>query len=265
MVRTAMTRTTATRTRYGLTDLLSGLVLGCLALLTLNAPAAAQMTGDANADRRRSYYVTGDGAIGLVLDRTGPRTVLRFENSDRAVVLRSQPAGRGDLLMRNERGDVVLRLTSFGPATYFPNGDLRGVPVSRTSRYQQHPDRRGAPASQKDVAALEVDAKRHAAQASIALGGSVIFDGDWTALPKTGTETLAEAIANVGNALDNLAKEPDLSDTLADRLNRVRFEEKTLPGLRRDGGTLYVDIADAPGLDGRPSSASIMSFLRDTH
>ncbi len=259
-----MTRTMMKRTGYDLTDLLFCLVLAGL-FFSVVTPAFAQMTGQDFADRRQAFYVTGDGAIGLVLDRSGPQTVLRINNSSQSVILRSKPAARGDQLLQNEHGHVVLRLTSFGPATYYPNGDLRGIPVLRTARHESQPRQTRAmaqlakPAGSADV---KTEAKRRAANASIALGGSVVFDASWAPLPKTGTETLSEAISNAATALDNLAMEPDVGEVLAERLNRVRFEEKAEPGLRREGGTLYVDYADAPGHAGRPTSASIMSFLR---
>ncbi len=258
MTRTRLEHTRSLGRSSGLGPFL--LVMGLILIQSVSS-ASAQLLGRDASDRRIVFYKSGDGSFGFVIDRTGPQTVMRFRGSRENIVLRSAPAARGDMLLRNERGDVVLRLTSFGPATYYPQGDLRGIPVLRT-RGQETGANRDAKRAPK-IAELRTEAARLAAGVSEALGGSVVFDADWVAMPETGTATLAEAVSNAANALDNLSKEPEERAALGTGLNRVRFEQGGAPGLRREGGTLYVDYTDASGLDGRPSSTSIMSFLRE--
>ncbi len=219
-----------------------------------NAPQNAMMA-----------YRSGDGSIGFTVEQAGGRVVMRFAgNQGREIILRSRPATRGDLVMQDERGSVVLRVTSFGPATYFPEGNLRGIPMlqapnkglGETKKVMQQV------AGNEAIEDVRLEAASLAAKVSQSLGASILFDLDMPPMPRTGTRTIGEAVRNVANALENLAKEPKSRDDLSDTLNRVRFTKEEQPGLHREGRILYVNIADAFGHEGRPASTSIMSFLR---
>ncbi len=84
-------------------------------------------------EQRLSFYVSGDGKVGFVLDRTGQLPLMRMNGSSEVIVLHPYPATRGDIVMHNKAGDIVLRMTSYGPATYFPDGDKRGIPLLRSN------------------------------------------------------------------------------------------------------------------------------------
>jgi hypothetical protein len=67
-----------------------------------------------------------EGGDAFVLDRTGPRALLRFQNRDEVWALDGHPAPRGDTVFKNDVGETVLRASKLGGLTLFtrraPNG-----------------------------------------------------------------------------------------------------------------------------------------------
>lgn len=72
-------------------------------------------------------FETMDGRPAFVLDRSGPRPLFRYSWGGEVLVLREVHTTRGDLLYKNDQGDVVLRRHRVGDATLFPQGRSRGV------------------------------------------------------------------------------------------------------------------------------------------
>lgn len=71
-------------------------------------------------------YVSQDDDS-FVLDRSGPETLLRFDGDDEIWALKSSPAARGDVVYRNDLGQLMLRATRLGGVTVFTRSRPSGV------------------------------------------------------------------------------------------------------------------------------------------
>jgi hypothetical protein len=108
---------------------LVALVIAALSVLTLMSPATAE------AQSRRAMPPTGryvsDGGQAFIIDSSGMRPLLRFDQSAEIWVLRPTPAPRGDIIYRNDNGDQILRVTADGGITLYTTRTPQGSPVSR--------------------------------------------------------------------------------------------------------------------------------------
>lgn len=72
-------------------------------------------------------FETMDGRPAFVLDRSGPKPLFRYAWGGEVLVLREVHTTRGDILYKNDQGEVVLRRHRVGDATLFPQGRSRGI------------------------------------------------------------------------------------------------------------------------------------------
>lgn len=235
-----------------------GAALPALALLAGLGATAAQ--ADRGANRLVSHYVTSDGSMGFVLDRSGARPMMQFTGSADVILLNPAPAARGDMIMRNPQGAVVLRVTSYGPATFYPEGNSKGIPLIRTPEGVQVAAGRHA----LDAGTMRSQARLVGEHVSMAVGKPVAFQADWEAVEADERSALglSRSVQSVAEALRDLADKPKERKALAARLDTVTFMPGDGAGLRRQGRTLYVEYDRTKGEAGAPKPASIISFMR---
>ncbi len=229
-------------------------------------PAAAQLVNQESMDRSRTYYYSNDQRIRLEIDRTGSQTVVRVDQvirnarpTDRMVrtmTVQSLPAARGDMLLRNEDGDVVLRMTSFGPATYYPEGNYLGIPVIETSEHKTVET-----ATTDETVDVKETMGRYSSTITQTYNQLIYFDVDWSNHAPSADPVLHSAFQTATKALTELAVEDDIRQRVAKGLSRVKFIAGENADLRWQNETLFVYYQDNAG-GGFPQAADIMGFIR---
>lgn len=245
------------RLRSAVTFVAATLTLLCLCTA---APAAAQegslkdfLFGDKRGESERqatpppvARYVSDTGE-GFILDRSNERTLLRFENSPEIWVLQPQIGPRGDVIYKNDIGQVLLRATRVGGLTLFTGKRPGGASASLA----------GVSAPIRLKAIGPVDLYRilvsASARASRLSNHRVSFDAEAT--PASSTLIADAAVLSV-MALERLSRRADGAALLA-KIQRVVIVEGARPAVALRAGTLLIAVTPALGVAGRPSSERI--------
>lgn len=74
---------------------------------------------------------------------------------------------------------------------------------------------------------------------------------------------LADAVARVAEALDHVARDKAGRLALSQQIRAVRFDVGRAPDVRLQDGTLFVVVDEEAGVEGRLSSAAIISYLEE--
>ena len=241
------------------------LALTCAASLCAWPPAAqAQLRGNYQAEQNQSLrerptrplatpgrYVTESGES-FTLDHSGARPLVRFGQSNEVWVLRPTPAPRGDILYRNDQGDVVLRSTSSGGLTLYTPRAPGGEPASQAGPGQN--------LSRPALSPIQLVnfMVRQSGVASRAVGHLVVFEAVEIS---PGSEALvAEAAAAAVEALTRMARAANLSDQAA-QVRRIVITEGTRNNVTFSRGVLSITVDPGEGPAGRPSSARVVRTL----
>lgn len=229
-------------------------------------PALAQSRGNAQAEhsqalRERMFgrnlpstgrYVSETGQA-FVLDRSGSRTLLRFERSTEIWVLRPTPAPRGDIIYRNDNGDQILRVTPDGGMTLYTTATPRGAPVSLAGAAETL-----APPTLGPVQLWNYIV-RQSGRASQALGRLVVVDVDI----RPGSEVVAaDALSTATDAILRMSRSNNL-DRQAALIRRIVVTDEGRPGVSFSRGSLRIGIDPEAGVAGRPSSARIVRVMAE--
>jgi hypothetical protein len=75
-------------------------------------------------------YVTPEGDVSFVLDRTSRSALLRFDGEEEVHVLTATAGPRGDEFYKNDAGETLLRVTSLGGVIVFRDAARLGAPAS---------------------------------------------------------------------------------------------------------------------------------------
>jgi hypothetical protein len=205
-------------------------------------------------------YADDDGDAAFVLDRSAPLVLMRFDDSPEIWVLTPQPAARGDVVFRNDAGEIVLRMTRFGGMTLFTGAHPGGAAAALVGE---------APAL-RPIAILTPNAllqrlAQASAHASRAAQRLVVFDAP-DVTPQTAS-VVADAATVAAEAIETLVRDPG-GRALVAKISRVAL----VPGRRAeavlDQGVLKIVIVPQPGvgtpaeLTCRPSSRRIAVALQ---
>lgn len=238
-----------------------------LACAAMTETARAQTHGNIQADqsqmlRERVFgrglaptgrYTTEDGRT-FVLDHSGGRPLLRFADSNEVWVLRATPAPRGDILYRNDNGEVVLRSTPSGGVTVYSPSTPSGEPASPIGPAS------GLERPQLSAMQLVQYLIHQSSQASRAVGHLVVFNAEEIS---PGSETLvAEAAAAAVEALTRMSRASNMRDQ-AQRVRRIVIVEDAETPVRLSGGALFISVYPDQGPSGRPSSARVVRALAE--
>jgi hypothetical protein len=195
-----------------------------------------------------------DGGDAFVLDRTGPKALLRFENRDEIWLLDGHPAPRGDTVFKNDVGETVLRASKLGGLTLFTRQAPNGQAVMLAGPAEPLSSRR----SLSFVAlfrALVVSGHRATRAAQHPMTVTLID----TATAET-AGPVADAAAIVAEAFEDLDRS-GRRDLLA-RWKRVNLKLGDKADVKVDGEILVIVLNPKKGVAGRPSSARIGRALK---
>ena len=252
------------RVRSAVAPLLIAMAFGALA--SLPAPdAAAQARGNVQAEQNRSLhdrlysrglpqtgaYVTSSG-VEFVLDRSGSRPLIRFGGSQEIWVLHPSSAPRGDVLYRNDAGDLVLRITRSGGLTLYTPSEPAGTPASLAGPAS---GLRSADLSMNQLAGYLLS---QSLIASNAVGHLVELDV--RLVSPDAYATLPDVVPVAVQALARMARSSNLREK-ATQVRIIQIVEGPRAAVAYRGGVLRITIDPDQGAAGRPSSARIVRTL----
>ena len=219
------------------------------------AQSGAILRGDQPGRGRGGMPTTGryvsETGQSFVLDRSGPRTLMRFERSSEVWVLRPQPAPRGDVIMRNDAGDQVLRVTSDGGMTLYTPSAPQGVPVSAEGAAS-----RLLPPTLTAVQMANFIIHQ-SGRATNAVGRLVIVDME---IGQGSEAVAADALSTAVDALIRMSRSAGLRQD-AGRVRRIQISDQGRPRVVFSRGVLTIVIDPTAGYAGRPSSARIARVI----
>jgi len=237
-----------------------------LSLLSVPAEAQAQSSGNAQAEQSEALrnrgaasgalpptgrYVSESGEA-FILDRSGNRPLLRFDRRDETWVLRPSAAPRGDVIYRNDAGDLLLRVTPGGGMTVYTQRVPGGSPASFSG-----PGESLSPPTLGPTQLFRLMARR-SAMLSQAMGRLIEINLD------TGEEAESlsvEALILSTDAVLRIARSPTARSSL-DRLRSITIVEGARASVTYSRGDLQIVVAPTQGVAGRPSSARVIqAFL----
>lgn len=199
-------------------------------------------------------YISEDGEA-FVLDRSGARPLLKFDNSPEIWVLQSQPAPRGDIIYKNDLGDPMLRATRLGGVTVFTEIRPQGSAAALAGP---------GPALKLISVGPVVLAERvyqASARASRAAHRTVPFVAD-NATPASAA-LISDAAAVAAEAVIRVSHRKDGNKQLA-RIAKVVFVEGRKAEAAMEDGALRISLVVGAGPAGRPSSEKIAAAVSRT-
>lgn len=233
-----------------------------LSLLFLAPEASAQQRGNVQTEQSQTLrdqpvpartlpptgrYVSDTGE-GFVIDRSGQRPLLRFDQRNETWVLRPTAAPRGDVIYRSDTGQQLLRVTAGGGMTVYTPRTPGGSPASRAG-----PGENLSPPNLGPAQLLSLMLRR-SAMVSQAMGRTVEINVD------TGAESeflAVETLILATDAVMRIARSPSGRSVLSD-LRRIIIVEGGSSSVIYARGELRVTVAPSEGVGGRPSSARVI-------
>ncbi|MDR3511858.1 MAG: DUF4908 domain-containing protein [Caulobacteraceae bacterium] len=180
-------------------------------------------------------YVDEDGDTAFVLDRSTAVPLLRFDDSPEIWVLTPQPGPRGDVIYKNDVGELVLRATRLGGMTLFTGVHPGGAAAALVGE---------APPLRPNLIltpnALLQRLAQASARASRAAQRLVVFDAP-DVTPQTAS-LVADAATVTAEAIGAMARDPIGRRQLA-RLTKVMLVPGRKAQATLDQGVLRVVIA----------------------
>lgn len=220
-------------------------------LLAVGSPVLAQQAPGADVSARSMVSSRVGGAPSaryedtatqrvFVLDRSGGRVLMKFEDSPEVYVLRATTAQRGDTFLRTADGRLMLRVTELGNViSYFGNAD--GAPAAVA-----------AVTSPLDAPAVPEDLAEQVAQAVERL--SALAGHEVTVF---GAGAFAREEHWASDALMMMQIGVERSGAAASRLTAVRIVRTDTPQATFQDGELVIGVDPAKGYAGRPSSDAV--------
>ena len=196
-------------------------------------------------------FSTDQRSLRFVLDRSQPRFVLlRFEGDAEIWALTSHWGPRGDEFLRNDVGDVMVRITSLGGVTlYGPLGDSGG-PASRTGKARSL----SAPAGGEST--LQLTVERAISWFSRFGHRSIRVEAAGGLAPSLVYEALQRTAQGMSRAPRGFFGQPQR------RIKLIRVERAIgRPTASWESGTLTIGVVPGAGYAGRPSSAAVLAAL----
>ncbi len=228
----------------------------CVAFVVGAAPGAAApswlkrafQTPGSKAAPPVARYRTDSGG-GFVVDATGQRPLIKFDDNPEVFVLTASRGPRGDMIYLSDQGRPVLRTTKMGGVTVFtperpsglaateigPTSPLRIVSVGPTALYH-----------------VLLQSSARASRAARHLIGFEAPDVD-----PNSDGLIADAAIVTSQAVLQMASQPETRVLLA-RVERVQILRGQYASASLRGGTIAVMVNPNQGLAGRPSSRRII-------
>lgn len=187
------------------------------------------------------------GNRGFTLDRVKRRQVLlKFDSNDEVWVLNSISGPRGDEFLRNDVGQVVLRITSLGGITLFASSDSGGVAAEVSGNAK-----RIFPQKQVFSGSLQ-DAVNRSTARFIGHDISKIRIEATGGLP---SYLVYDALERAADGLHNVPAKYLRSKKY--RIHKVRVNRAPNPFVVSQDGVIEIGLTPGIGYAGRPSSVAV--------
>lgn len=208
--------------------------------------AAPSYDGRVAAAPPVARYVSQDGDS-FVLDRSGPEPLLRFDGDDEIWALRSASAVRGDVVYRNDLGQMMLRATRLGGVTVFTPRRPSGVAAALDGPAPPLEPRPviSGPALLQLLASASLRAG-HAARHLVSFEAPDV--------DRRSAALIADAANLCAKAIEQRARS---GRSAVARTRLVRLKAGDRVDARLSHGVLEVTVDPDRGLAGRPSSRRI--------
>ncbi|OYU78740.1 MAG: hypothetical protein CFE32_00300 [Alphaproteobacteria bacterium PA3] len=196
-------------------------------------------------------FSAGPNNIRFVLDRSQPRVVLlRFEGDPEVWALTSQWGPRGDEFLRNDIGEVIVRITTLGGVTiYGPLGTNGGLAASEGKAKTL-----SAPARSEDT--LQATLEKALRWFDKFSSRSIRVEASGALPPALVYEALERAAQGMSRAPRGYFGRPER------RVKLIRVQRSfDRPSVRWQSGILTIGVVPGSGYAGRPSSAAILLAL----
>ncbi|GBF59178.1 hypothetical protein PbB2_02870 [Candidatus Phycosocius bacilliformis] len=242
-----------------------GLACGCLTLsLALASPACAQsakrgqeltfndMFESPNAAAPQAVaFAAGPNNLRFVLDRSQPRVVLlQFDGDPEVWALTSSWGPRGDEFLRNDIGEVIVRITTLGGVTvYGPLGTNGGLAASQGKA-------KSLPAPSRSEGTLQATLQKALRWFDRFSSRSIRVEASGGLPPALVHEALERAAQGMSRAPRGYFGRPERKVKLI-RVQRS-FDQ---PSVRWQSGVLTIGVVPGAGYAGRPSSAAVLLAL----
>lgn len=188
----------------------------------------------------------------FILDRSHQPALVKFDDSPEIWAVEASRGPRGDILFKDDVGDVVLRLTRFGGMTAFTRREPAGAAatfVGATNPLKMSPIGPAALYQRMVIASSRCSrAARHLVSFDApnvdSRSSALIGDAAWLAM---------QAIVEMADTPDGRAP--------VGRIGKVVLTTGSKFGVRFEAPALIVTVAPDQGLAGHPSSARIAEVI----
>jgi hypothetical protein len=233
---------------------------GCMGFspLAISAPAWVRNAlslgrNDQMHDVPVSARFSTDEGDWFILDRSQKPTLLRFgDDPDEVWVVSPSRGPRGDILYKDDVGDVLLRVTKLGGVTVFTAHRPMGAAATLDGRSQPI---HVLPIGVSGLYQRMILASARCTHAARHLVAFEAPDAD----SRSAVE-LAEAAILAMNAIVTIAARPQGRTAVA-HVGRVMLLRGSRPGVWLKNGVLTVQVAPVEGFSGHPSSAKIIQTI----
>ncbi len=210
------------------------------------------MFSDVNAASPQAVHFSTDVQnIKFVLDRSQPRFILlRFEGDPEVWALTSSWGPRGDEFLRNDIGEVIVRITSLGGVTLYGPLGANGAPASRLGKAK------ALPAPTRSEGTLQLTVERAIGWFSRFGQRSIRVEAAGGLPPSLVYEALQRAVGGMSRAPRGFFGQFQRRITLIKVLRTTGR-----PSASWENGVLMIYVVPGNGYAGRPSSAAILAAL----
>ena len=209
---------------------------------------------------RIGHYSSGNGLIGLVIDRMGTPVKVRFDGSDEILALTAEPAPYNSITLKRDDGVSVLRIYETGRILIFSNKLSDG---SADAYRDQEAEPLVVKKATKEQAETEAESLGRKLRRAGAPALAISLDAPRLSADATEWSAMADAIAITGITLAEMLTSPIARDIIAAKLRRVVIRDADQADVKLADDTLIVEIDARAAITGRPSSARLRSAIGD--
>ncbi len=199
-------------------------------------------------------FDVGKKSEAFILDQRpqGP-LLFRYVRSREVFVLQRVPGPRGDMMLKNDLGAVMVRMSRVGGPVLFPERSSNGIPAWRAG-----------PALPLGPQTVHLEDLRPAL-ANIASDLVTILDHDVTISARGADESSAwlylDTALNARSAINRIMRNPDRKGRILPELNEIRLVASQKQNVLLQDAKLEIHMVISEGFAGRPSSLRLAGFL----
>ncbi len=240
--------------------------LAALAAWMLAGPVWPRAGDDASQVLREAFKSPGEslppvarfdaaksGKAFIIEQRRQGLLLFRYVHSREVFALHRVPGPRGDMMLKNDLGAVMVRMSRVGGPVLFPGRGSPGIPAWRSGS--------AAPLA-RQVFHLE---DLRGALTEVARDIATDLDHDVTISATGARERSAwlylDTAMNVRSAINRLVRSSGRSNRVLPRLNTIRLVNAPEQALSLHDGVLDIALVSQDGFAGRPSSLRLAGFL----